>query len=103
MGRVRARGWCFWTEGLFIERMMEGWKRGTRQGQGDGRSLGTEELPISQLPLLNTGITEEEETEDVHRCGLLLSPTSLSFVFILCNSLKKYIFSLNSFFLNFPS
>lgn len=56
----------FWlevrTEG-FIEQRDGGRKRGTRQGQGDGRSLGFEQLPISQLPLLNTRITEEAGTE----------------------------------------
>ncbi|CAK6959748.1 Hypothetical predicted protein [Scomber scombrus] len=51
-----------WTEG-FIERRDGGRKRGTRQGQGDGRSLGAEQLPISQLPPLNTRITEETGTE----------------------------------------
>ena len=30
----------------------------SRQGHGDGCSLGIEELPISPLPLLDTGITE---------------------------------------------
>lgn len=55
----------------FIERRDGGRKRGTRQGQGDGRSLGIEQLPISQL---NTGITEEAETENMHRCGSLFPP-----------------------------
>lgn len=59
------RGWRFGPRG-FIELRDGGRKRGTRQGQGDGRSLGTEQLPISQLPLLNTGITGEAESENVH-------------------------------------
>lgn len=45
------------------------------QGQGDGRSLGIEQLPISQLPLLNTGITEQAAAEE-SEC---LSPSLLSF------------------------
>lgn len=57
-----------------IELRDGGRKRETRQGQGDGRSLGTEQLPISQLPLFNTGITEEAETEKMHGCGSLFPP-----------------------------
>lgn len=34
-------------------------KGGTRQGQGDGRSLGIEQLPSSQLPVLNAGLNQE--------------------------------------------
>ncbi len=57
-----------------IELRDGGRKRETRQGQGDGHSLGTEQLPISQLPLLNTGITEKAENEKVHHCGSLFPP-----------------------------
>lgn len=61
---TEAGGWywgLYWAEGM----------TGTRQGQGDGCSLETEELPISQLPLFNTGITAKTETENVHFFGWL--------------------------------
>lgn len=61
-----------WTRG-FIERR-DG--RRARQGHGDGCSLGTEQLPISQLPLLDMGITEKAEMKNMHRCRTL-SPACL--------------------------
>lgn len=82
--RLEVQNWgLYWTED-------GGRRRGTRQGQGDGRSLGTEELPISQLPLLNTGITEEAETV----CASLWFAFSPNFtfplyhLFILVNSVS---------------
>lgn len=91
---------------------MEG-GRETRQGRGDGRSLGTEQLPISQLPLLNTGITEEAKSGNIHRCGSifphpplsLLQPcflhSSLWFLFFLASCLSL-ILSVDLFFIDSP-
>lgn len=82
-----AESWLEWgeerlevqSEGGLLNRGMEG-ERGTRQGRGDGRSLGTEQLPISQLPLLNTGITEEAKSRNIHHRGSIFPhpPLSLS-------------------------
>lgn len=105
-----AESWLEWgeerlevqSEGGLLNRGMEG-GRETRQGRGDGRSLGTEQLPISQLPLLNTGITEEAKSGNIHRCGSIfphppLSLTALfSSLFIVVSILPRKLSFSDSF------